>query len=556
MARESFQLKRIIESLSIRMFDVFALTAIAVSLLASWSETLDWSAAQATRVIYVSPNGSAFYRGNSPDSPLSSIQSAVNRSRPGDRIVLLPGVYFERVHLRQSGTSEAPITLEAEQPGTAVISWACSDADVRNEDWVKESDGLYSARTNWPVYCARDGEETLYRVPWGGSEALRKLAERPEAWGAFVYVGDRLFVALRGGRSPLDHPLMLNRLVPGPREWGEFRSANVWIEGDHLILRGLRMECGIGAAVNVWSGQHIAIEDCVCSGATFGILAGTGVRRSDDLTVRRCLYHNYPQRDWRNGWMTWNEVYASYASSTLLRAVDDNTRVEDCLIVHGGDALRLSSRDIVPATGILAEGNCIALSTDDAFEFDGPAQSVSIRSNLVFDVHESLGCSPVLTGPVEIRGNWFLHPSDGINGAQVKLIGNDTGPPELRKPIRNIRIADNLFVGNWLCWTDRTPVRDVEVVNNVFLVIRATDPVWPAGVIDQNNVYHIHDADDAGDASIAQRLAEFLPEERPGANDFESRYILQFPGPSWFEPESHPATRGLKARVTRAWSEP
>lgn len=541
---------------SLRKFDLFALTAVAVALLSSLSGTLDWHDSADGRVLYVSPEGSAWHNGESSESPLRSIQSAVNRSRPGDRIVLLPGVYHERVHFRQSGTAEAPITLEAQVAGTAVISWACADQDVRAEDWVQDSPGLFSARTRWPVYCAKDAEETLYRVPWGGSAALLKLARRPAAWGAFAYDGDRLMVAMRNGRSPVDHPLTLHRAVPGPREWGEFRSANLWIEADYLILRGLQLECGIGAAVNVWAGQHITIEDCVFSGATFGILAGRGVRRSEDLAVRRCLYHNYPQRHWRDGWMSWDDVYASYASSTLLTAVDDRTVVENCLAVHGGDALRLSSHEDAPLTGIRAEGNCVALSTDDAFELDGPARSVVIRSNLVFDVHESLGCSPVLAGPVEIRGNWFLHPSDGINGAQVKLISNGAGPPEQRQPIRNIRIEENLFAGNWLCWTDRTPVRDIHVTDNIFLVSRVNEPPWPTGVLERDNVYRIQAPDGSGDASLRYRLAEFPRHERPAADEFDGRFVRQFPGPSWFDPENHPATRGLRMRVRMCWGEP
>ena len=53
-----------------------------------------------------------------------SLQALLDEAVPGTRIVLAPGVYRESAVLRRSGTPEAPIILEAETPGTAIITGA------------------------------------------------------------------------------------------------------------------------------------------------------------------------------------------------------------------------------------------------------------------------------------------------------------------------------------------------------------------------------------------------------------------------------------------------
>jgi len=73
------------------------------------------------RVCYVSPNGQDVEAGGGRDEPWRTIQFAVDRALPGDRIVLLSGLYTGETVLTHGGAQGAPITIEAEEQGKAVL---------------------------------------------------------------------------------------------------------------------------------------------------------------------------------------------------------------------------------------------------------------------------------------------------------------------------------------------------------------------------------------------------------------------------------------------------
>ncbi len=63
---------------------------------------------------------------DAPRSPttLATISAAAKIVRPGDRVVIAPGIYRESVPLQTDGTADAPITFEARQIGTVVVTGA------------------------------------------------------------------------------------------------------------------------------------------------------------------------------------------------------------------------------------------------------------------------------------------------------------------------------------------------------------------------------------------------------------------------------------------------
>src|SRR5215475_9957147 len=74
-----------------------------------------------SRVVYVSPTGSAAGSGSQSD-PLLTIQAAVNLATPGTTIMVAAGTYAENVKINVSGTPDAPISLvSADGPGAAKI---------------------------------------------------------------------------------------------------------------------------------------------------------------------------------------------------------------------------------------------------------------------------------------------------------------------------------------------------------------------------------------------------------------------------------------------------
>lgn len=60
---------------------------------------------------YVSPQGSDRNSGNSSNSPIQTIQLAVDKAQPGDTINLAPGTYMQDFITKTDGTQSQPITI-------------------------------------------------------------------------------------------------------------------------------------------------------------------------------------------------------------------------------------------------------------------------------------------------------------------------------------------------------------------------------------------------------------------------------------------------------------
>jgi len=69
----------------------------------------------------VSPGGIDSNGHGSRAQPWRTIQFAVDRALPGDRVILLSGLYPGETTLSHGGLEHAPITIEADSPGTAVL---------------------------------------------------------------------------------------------------------------------------------------------------------------------------------------------------------------------------------------------------------------------------------------------------------------------------------------------------------------------------------------------------------------------------------------------------
>lgn len=99
-------------------------------------------ALRAATTYYVAPGGN----GGNPGTivkPLGTVQSAIDKAKPGDVIYLRGGVYREAIKLRgRSGSEGAPITLSAYPGETPVIS----GLDLPVLQWEKTARrGIYSA---------------------------------------------------------------------------------------------------------------------------------------------------------------------------------------------------------------------------------------------------------------------------------------------------------------------------------------------------------------------------------------------------------------------------
>ena len=104
---------------------------------------------QPPRERHVSPSGSDGAEGTG-EAPLRSIQAAVDRSVPGDTILLHPGIYPDPVRIGRGGGEGRPITIRALKKWTAIL-----DGDRRADTMI----AIEAA----PFVAIRDLEIRWYR---------------------------------------------------------------------------------------------------------------------------------------------------------------------------------------------------------------------------------------------------------------------------------------------------------------------------------------------------------------------------------------------------------
>jgi hypothetical protein len=75
----------------------------------------------AAKSYFVSPRGTDAESRGTRENPFRTIQFAVDRALPGDRIILLPGLYPGETKLTHGGVEGVPLTIEADQPDTVIL---------------------------------------------------------------------------------------------------------------------------------------------------------------------------------------------------------------------------------------------------------------------------------------------------------------------------------------------------------------------------------------------------------------------------------------------------
>ena len=73
------------------------------------------------RIMYVSTLGEDAEAGGSREKPFRTLQFALDRALPGDRVRILPGVYFGALILNHGGTAEHPLVIEGLYPNTVIL---------------------------------------------------------------------------------------------------------------------------------------------------------------------------------------------------------------------------------------------------------------------------------------------------------------------------------------------------------------------------------------------------------------------------------------------------
>lgn len=124
-------------------------------------------------------NAAALRSGNgSAEYPFQTIQEAANIAKPGDEVLVYPGVYREYVNPINAGTEDARITYTSVEPLKAVITGA---EEVKN--WEQYDGDVWVARVNNGMFGSFNPFTTLVSGDWFIAKFIAHLGE--------VYLNDK-----------------------------------------------------------------------------------------------------------------------------------------------------------------------------------------------------------------------------------------------------------------------------------------------------------------------------------------------------------------------------
>ncbi len=129
-------------------------------------------------ILYVNCNAPREGNG-SKETPFRHINDAAKIARPGDEVIVAPGVYREYVDPVNAGTEDAPIVYRSEQPLGAVITGA---EEVKS--WTKYQDTTWVCRINNGIFGSYNPYTTMVGGDWYFAPVIRHT-------GA-VYLNDRM----------------------------------------------------------------------------------------------------------------------------------------------------------------------------------------------------------------------------------------------------------------------------------------------------------------------------------------------------------------------------
>jgi hypothetical protein len=285
-----------------------------------------------------------------PTDRAEAVQALLDQLQPGDRVVFAPGTYRMALRVQAEGTVAEPIVLEAEQPGSVVITGAdeLRGWERDGDDWVACADlshlapslkhGLLAGRREQVFVDGQPLRQVLHRDQLAGGrfwydEPARRLYIRPQGFTGEIRGGE-LEVdkgAIQGGGTasidradPLHSWQFLLREFDPSRHLIEVTTrhrlldlvcerARPFAGCAHIIVRGFCFRASGDAPqqpmVNIGGAGHL-VEDCRFE---HGAARGFDLR-ANGAVVRRCVAR-------LNGQMG----FSGYG--------DDNL-VEDCLLQH------------------------------------------------------------------------------------------------------------------------------------------------------------------------------------------------------------------------------
>ena len=231
--------------------------------------------------ICVSPAGDDAAPGTKAQ-PFRTIQHAVDQAKPGDAVVVAPGVYRESVRVRTSGRADAYLTVRGE-PGARLVGFpAPRKAAVR--EWTQVEGDLYKATPGHATrYVAVDGARLYY---WKDLDGLKRGSEEQRGKAYSV----------KGGWTQEKDGTLYARLPDGgdPENAKEMQVTNlaegIVLEGvRHVIVEGLDIGPFGSGGITLRSSSECVIRGNVIRNIRSGLTI-TGPESQRNVVERNELY--------------------------------------------------------------------------------------------------------------------------------------------------------------------------------------------------------------------------------------------------------------------------
>ena len=393
-------------------------------------------------LIYV--NANAFRNGNGTEAmPFKTINEAAIAAKPGDTVLVAPGLYREHVVPLNAGTEDNPIVYRSMEPKGAVISGAEQVTEwkpYQNDVWTaRVNNGLFGDNNPYTTYVCGDWyfaptvrhtgsvyyndhmlyeSVTLEECIAGEADPCSWVPEESKMkWYCEQEGGETVFYVNLHGLNPNNEKMEISvrRNVFMPKENGI----------NYITVSGFKLE----KAATTWAppaayqdgliGPHWAkgwiIEDCeICNSKCCGISLGKYCDPENDMyfytkhvksptqmerdAVCRGQYHGWLKEKIGHHIIRRCEIHHCEQTGIVGRMGAVFSTIEDCHIHHICNSQQLGGAETAgiklhAAIDVVVRRNHIHNCIMGVW-FDWQAQGARITENLMYNNHPPKGAVP------------------------------------------------------------------------------------------------------------------------------------------------------------------
>lgn len=409
----------------------------------------------------VSNQGLPGLDGSTRERAFATIQEALNACRPGDSVVVYPGVYFEFLMVKTRGLPDKPIRLLADrvEKNRVILTGAQRPLRCKGGPWDLVDKNLGLFRTPLPFVPTRVLADQVDLPYYPGVEDLKAfrflLDDYPGHRHGFSWDKEnrQLYVRLRAdgtyGATDPREALMAVSPTTGGGKWGDepngMEGALIQVSaGDsaNFVIDGLTFETPGWAAV-LSDSSDLTVRNCWFFGCRSAVAGqrpkGGQTPVAHRVIVEQCFFTQYPafcdiedtiareavaqrkKSEWWQKIMHWQRkgglpprsggVGAAHSyEAGFTRHMGNQWVVRSNHIVEAFEGL--SSGSVSRSVDAMIYGNRFERLCDQAVETEDHSRGLRIFENLIVDVFEPFSWQPLdgapFPGPVYIYDNFIL----------------------------------------------------------------------------------------------------------------------------------------------------